>query len=1002
MAGLDYSADVEVIDVVVPGATQVITINVPGAQGTQGVQGIQGIQGIQGATGATGPANTLTIGTVATGATGSSAVATITGTAPNQTLNLTIPAGPQGPAGAGSPDATTSVKGSIQLAGDLGGTAAAPTVPGLANKVDTGDTRLTNARTPTAHATTHATGGTDVLTPAAIGAAATSHTHTAANISDSTTVGRSVLTAVDAASARTAIGAGTGTSNLAIGTTSTTAKAGDYQPTAANISDATTIGRTVLTSVDATAVRTAIGAGTSSLTIGTTSTTAKAGDYQPTSANITDATNIATANTVVKRDASGNAAFGTVTLSNQPSVVGDATRKDYVDGQVATRAAAVHSHGVSDLTATGTKDNTTFLRGDGTWAAPVASNLNNLVISSTAPASPTSGLVWIDTSAAGAAADTTAPSVPTGLTATPGNAQVSLSWNSSSDAVGVTGYKVRRAGVVIASPTATSYVDTGRTNGTSYSYTVSAVDAAGNESAQTTAATATPVAPADTTAPTVPTLTTSAASPTSVNLSWTTSTDAVGVASYRIRRGGADLAGATALTGTSFTDSTVSASTQYSYTVSAVDAAGNRSAESTASVVTTPSVPDTTAPTVPVLTATAASPTSVNLSWTTATDAVGVASYRIRRGGADLSGATALTGTSFTDSTAAPSTAYSYTVSAVDGAGNRSAESTAATATTPAAADTTAPTVPTGLTATPGNAQVSLSWSASTDAVGVTGYKVYRGGTLIASPTATSYVDTGVTNGTTYSYAVSARDAAGNESTQTAAVTATPAAAQSSIFPATNKMWEFVAADAAAANNATVLTLPERLGGAALVAGGGIAGHTSTPTYRTALHTNPVLEFDTSGDFMDANLGITAQPTTRFFIGRFVTAGNSAPLLTSLVAGGNRNALAQAATGGKFNAYSGTNLPHTATTDTALHFFAVVYNGASSSITVDGVAVTGNAGTESANGLRINSLTSAASTLPTAFGAMLFGEAAAYDKAMTTAEIASVRTAAKAKWTDLP
>lgn len=90
------------------------------------------------------------------------------------------------------PDATTTQKGIVQLAGDLGGTATSPTVPGLANKANT------------------------------------NHTHTAANISDSTAVGRSLLTAADAASARTAIGAGT--SNLALGTTSTTAKAGDYAP----------------------------------------------------------------------------------------------------------------------------------------------------------------------------------------------------------------------------------------------------------------------------------------------------------------------------------------------------------------------------------------------------------------------------------------------------------------------------------------------------------------------------------------------------------------------------------------------------------------------------------------------------------------------------------------------------------------------------------------------------------------------------------------------------
>lgn len=114
--------------------------------------------------------------------------------------------------------------------------------------------------------------------------AAASHTHSAAQISDSTTTGRSVLTAADAAAARSAIGAGT--SNLALGTTSTTAKAGDYQPAAANISDATTTGRSVLTAASAAAARTAIGAGTSSLALGTTSSTAKAGDYKPPVADL--------------------------------------------------------------------------------------------------------------------------------------------------------------------------------------------------------------------------------------------------------------------------------------------------------------------------------------------------------------------------------------------------------------------------------------------------------------------------------------------------------------------------------------------------------------------------------------------------------------------------------------------------------------------------------------------------------------------------------------------
>ena len=106
--------------------------------------------------------------------------------------------------------------------------------------------------------------------------APSAHTHPAADVSDSTLTGRALLTAADAAAARTAIGAGT--SSLQLGTTSSTAKAGDYQPTAANISDATTVGRNVLKAVDAAAARTAIGAGTSSLTLGTAAGTALAGD----------------------------------------------------------------------------------------------------------------------------------------------------------------------------------------------------------------------------------------------------------------------------------------------------------------------------------------------------------------------------------------------------------------------------------------------------------------------------------------------------------------------------------------------------------------------------------------------------------------------------------------------------------------------------------------------------------------------------------------------------
>jgi endoglucanase len=92
--------------------------------------------------------------------------------------------------------------------------------------------------------------------------------------------------------------------------------------------------------------------------------------------------------------------------------------------------------------------------------------------------------------------------------------------------------------------------------------------------------------------------------------------------------------------------------------------------------------------------------------------------------------------------------------------------------------DTQAPTTPTGLAVTgTTSSSVTLSWSASSDNVGVTGYDVYRGNTLAGTTTSTSFTDTGLTAATAYSYTVTAHDAAGNVSPASTAVTATTAAA---------------------------------------------------------------------------------------------------------------------------------------------------------------------------------------------------------------------------------
>ncbi|MGQ7886398.1 CBM96 family carbohydrate-binding protein [Paenibacillus sp. WC2504] len=91
--------------------------------------------------------------------------------------------------------------------------------------------------------------------------------------------------------------------------------------------------------------------------------------------------------------------------------------------------------------------------------------------------------------------------------------------------------------------------------------------------------------------------------------------------------------------------------------------------------------------------------------------------------------------------------------------------------------DTQAPSAPSGLTGSAASSsQINLSWNASTDNVGVTGYDVYRNGTFLKNVSGTSTSDTGLTASTTYSYYVKAKDAAGNASAQSSTINATTSA----------------------------------------------------------------------------------------------------------------------------------------------------------------------------------------------------------------------------------
>jgi chitodextrinase len=532
--------------------------------------------------------------------------------------------------------------------------------------------------------------------------------------------------------------------------------------------------------------------------------------------------------------------------------------------------------------------------------------------------------------------DEEAPGVPQNLRS-PAQTEtsISLAWDASTDNVGVTGYRVYGPGGT-TDVTGTSHVETGLVATTSYDFQVSALDAAGNESARTpvlTVATAVP----DTQPPDPPgNLRSPAQTGSTIDLLWDAATDDRGVTGYRVYGPG----GATNVTGTSHTETNLAPSTLYSFQVSAFDAAGNESdptpalqvstgaaepvalslrissggddaeerlssgavnltssdlelgfertreqavglrftgvdipkgativsasvlftadevktgaasvsirgeaadnaapfsgsgnisgRQTTSNVVgwnppdwtavgdagpaqRTPDLaaliqeivgrqgwaagnalafvirgsgtrtaesyngvaaaapllelvyldePDLEGPTTPQnLRSPAQTSVSIDLAWDASSDNVGVTGYRVYGPG----GTTDVTGTSHVETGLAADTAYAFQVAALDAAGNESSPSPVLNVST-TAPDTQSPSQPQNLRSPDqSGTTIDLAWDASTDNVGVTGYRVYGpGGTT--DVTDTSHVETGLAPASAYSFQVSALDAAGNES----------------------------------------------------------------------------------------------------------------------------------------------------------------------------------------------------------------------------------------------
>jgi fibronectin type 3 domain-containing protein len=383
-------------------------------------------------------------------------------------------------------------------------------------------------------------------------------------------------------------------------------------------------------------------------------------------------------------------------------------------------------------------------------------------------------------------ADTTAPQVTVTAPAAGSLVGGTVTLNvSATDNVGVTRVDYYVDGAFVGSSTASPFsktFDTRTKSDGSHGVSAIAFDAVGNQGSSPTVTFQT-----DNTAPSIPSAPVAAiVSGSQLYVSWNASTDnAAGVSSYRVYRNGT-LVGSPSTT--SFLDSGLAGNTQYCYTIAAVDAIGNVSPTSAAGCATTP---DTSAPSIPTgLSVSAPSCTQVNISWNTSTDAgSGVRSYWVFRNGAAWREVLA-PATSTTDTSVSTSTTYSYAVAARDFAGNQSSSSPTASVTTPACGDSIAPTTPGNFVAFATDCRTAyLAWNAATDSggSGLKGYNIYRNGAFLAQvgSASSNSLDSTLTASTTYSYAVSSVDNAGNESPRSVTLSVMTPACPDNVAPTT-------------------------------------------------------------------------------------------------------------------------------------------------------------------------------------------------------------------------
>jgi fibronectin type 3 domain-containing protein len=365
-----------------------------------------------------------------------------------------------------------------------------------------------------------------------------------------------------------------------------------------------------------------------------------------------------------------------------------------------------------------------------------------------------------------------APVAPTGLTSVGGAGQVTLTWTSVSNATSYNLYFATTSGVTVTSGTkiasiTTPYIQTGLAAGTNYYYVVTAVNSTGESSAsvQTSASTAT--TPPLPTVPVAPTDVIATGGTNQVSLTWGTVSSATSYNLYYATTSGVTKTNGTKLTNVNSpaVQPELPAGTAYYYIVTAVNSTGESAASIQVAATTLATIPSPTAPAAPTGVTAVGSTNQATISWPVVSGAASYNVYWSTTTGVTKSSGTKVAGVTspYVKTGLSAGTTHYFIVTAINSVGE-SAASVQATATT-AAAPPAVPAAPTGVSATGGANQVSISWPAVS---GATSYNIYwatttgvtTSGTKITSATS-PYAQTGLAASTTYYYIVTAVNAAG-------------------------------------------------------------------------------------------------------------------------------------------------------------------------------------------------------------------------------------------------